>query len=89
MAWIFRKNGGKVKQTKDRAVFAVRDEGIGIPASALPRLFLPYTQVDASTTRRYGGTGPGLAIVRGLARAMGGEAVVASEPGEGSTFTVS
>jgi CheY-like chemotaxis protein len=74
---------------KARLIFAVRDEGIGIPDSALSRLFLPYTQVDASTTRRYGGTGLGLAIVRGLAHAMGGEAVVASEPGKGSTFTVS
>jgi signal transduction histidine kinase/CheY-like chemotaxis protein len=74
---------------KIRLAFEVRDEGIGIPASALARLFTPYSQVDASTTRRFGGTGLGLAIVRGLAEGMGGEVAVASEPGKGSVFTVS
>jgi two-component system, sensor histidine kinase len=72
-----------------RVSFEVRDQGIGIPASALPKLFSPYTQVDASTTRRFGGTGLGLAIVRGLAEAMGGSASAESEPGKGSVFTVS
>lgn len=73
---------------KIRLRFEVRDEGIGISESALPKLFNPYTQVDASTTRRFGGTGLGLAIVRGLAEAMGGGCVVESLPGKGSTFTV-
>ena len=68
-------------------IFAVRDTGIGIPAEALGRLFSSFTQVDASTTRKYGGTGLGLAISRRLAEIMGGRMWVESEPGRGSTFS--
>ena len=68
-------------------IVAVRDTGIGIPADRLERLFQPFSQVDSSTTRVYGGAGLGLVISRRLARAMGGDLDVDSEPGRGSTFT--
>lgn len=67
--------------------FEVRDSGAGIAPDDLDRLFQPFTQVDASSTRRFGGTGLGLTISRRLANIMGGDISVRSELGEGSTFT--
>ena len=75
-----------VDATTQRIHFAVKDTGIGIAAEHLPRLFQSFSQVDASTTRKYGGTGLGLAISRRLAELMGGSVSVESEPGHGSVF---
>jgi signal transduction histidine kinase len=69
-------------------VFAVRDSGIGLGPEQLRRLFRPFTQADATTTRRYGGTGLGLTITRHFCEIMGGTVAVESEVGRGSTFTV-
>jgi|GEM_PF-605260 len=66
--------------------FEVIDTGIGIDEDTRARLFVPFEQADSSTTRRFGGTGLGLAITSHLARLMGGEAGVDSEPGRGSNF---
>lgn len=68
------------------ARFEVEDQGIGIPADRMSQLVSPFEQADASTTRRFGGTGLGLAVTRSLARLMGGEAGAVSTPGAGSTF---
>ena len=67
---------------------AVADTGIGMTPEQQAKLFEEFTQADASTARRYGGTGLGLAIARKLARMMGGDVTVTSEPGKGSAFTV-
>ena len=86
---------GEVKLRVKRVVdgrnwmeIAVADTGIGMTPEQQAKLFEEFTQADSSTARQYGGTGLGLAITRRLARMMGGDVTVASEPGKGSVFTV-
>ena len=79
----------KVLGSDDRGTLVrveVHDTGIGIPVDRLTSLFTPFTQVDSSTTRKFGGTGLGLSITRRLVELMGGETGVTSELGKGSTF---
>ena len=68
--------------------FGVSDTGIGMTQEQLERLFEAFSQADAATTRKYGGTGLGLALSRRLCRMMGGDVTVESEAGRGSTFTI-
>jgi K+-sensing histidine kinase KdpD len=69
-----------------RARFEVADEGIGIAADTLKKLFAPFTQADGSSRRRYGGAGLGLAIAKALTAKMDGEIGAVSTPGQGSRF---
>ena len=86
---------GEVKLKAQRVVgkrawieVAVSDTGVGMTPVQLSKLFEEFTQADVSTAQRFGGTGLGLAISRKLARLMGGDVTVTSEPGKGSAFTV-
>jgi adenylate cyclase len=86
---------GEVKLRVKKAVdgrnwieIAVADTGIGMTPEQQAKLFEEFTQADSATARQYGGTGLGLAITRKLARMMGGDVTVQSEPGKGSAFTV-
>jgi signal transduction histidine kinase/regulator of replication initiation timing len=78
----------KVADGRDWVELAVVDTGIGMTAEQLAKLFEEFSQADSLTARRYGGTGLGLAISRKLARMMGGDVTVTSEPRKGSVFTV-
>ncbi|HEX4857542.1 MAG TPA: ATP-binding protein, partial [Usitatibacteraceae bacterium] len=81
-----RVTASPTRDGRIRVEIAVSDTGIGIPADRLDQLFQPFTQVDASTTRKYGGTGLGLAICRRLTQLMGGDIRAESREGKGSTF---
>jgi len=76
------------RKGSDWFTFRVADTGIGMTAEQLSKLFRAFTQADESTSRRYGGTGLGLALTKKFCQIMGGEVSVASEPGKGSTFTI-
>ena len=88
--------GGKIQITvrhevidkKHMLAFEVKDSGIGMSQEQVARLFRPFEQADASITRRFGGTGLGLTVTRGLAQLMGGDVHVTSAPQEGSCFTL-
>ncbi len=72
----------------ERVAFTVADTGIGMTAEQVGHLFERFSQADASTTRRFGGTGLGLALTRAFATMLGGEITVTSTPGAGSAFTL-
>jgi len=78
----------KVANGSNFVEFAVSDTGIGMTAEQQAKLFGEFSQADATTAQRFGGTGLGLALSRKLARMMGGDVTVTSEPGKGSVFTV-
>jgi adenylate cyclase len=80
--------GRRVRNGRDWIELSVSDTGIGMMAEQQAKLFEEFSQADATTAQRFGGTGLGLAITRKLARMMGGDVTVASEPGKGSVFTV-
>lgn len=77
-----------IRENHARVLYRIEDQGIGMTKEQIARLFQPFEQADATTTRRFGGTGLGLTIVRRLVDLMGGRIVVDSLPGEGSRFSV-
>jgi signal transduction histidine kinase len=88
----FTKNGQinlQIGLGQSAVFFQIKDSGIGMPAEKISNLFQPFSQLDNSTTRQYGGNGLGLAITREFARMLGGDVTVTSELGRGSCFTLS
>jgi len=84
---LLRVNLAGIEENRQTVKFDVIDTGIGIPASRVAHLFQAFSQVDASTTRKYGGSGLGLAISKQLIEAMEGTISVESQEGKGTTFT--
>ena len=80
--------GMVMERVANRLRIRITDQGIGMTPEEMGRLFKPFQQVDGSITRRFGGTGLGLALSQRLVMAMSGRITVASEKGRGSTFTV-
>jgi len=80
--------GTASQETAPRMAFAVADTGIGMKPEEMTRLFQPFTQIDASSARRFGGTGLGLSISKHLAEKLGGDIQVRTQLGAGSTFTL-
>jgi signal transduction histidine kinase/uncharacterized protein (UPF0335 family) len=78
----------RLRNARDWIEMAVADSGVGMTPEQQAKLFEEFTQADRTTAQRFGGTGLGLAITRKLARMMGGDVTVTSEPGKGSVFTV-
>jgi signal transduction histidine kinase len=76
------------KEEREMVCFRISDTGIGMSQEQISRIFEPFTQADASTTRKYGGTGLGLAVTRSYCELMGGEITVESSLNEGTTFTM-
>jgi signal transduction histidine kinase len=74
---------------KERLIFTVTDSGIGLTAAEIKRLFRPFAQASEQVARNYGGAGLGLTFVKRIAKAMGGDLAVMSEPGRGSRFRMS
>jgi signal transduction histidine kinase len=83
-----RLKAKRVADGRDGIELAVADSGIGMTPEQQAKIFEEFTQAESSTAQRFGGTGLGLAITRKLARVMGGDVTVVSEPGKGSVFTV-
>ena len=83
-----RLRARRVANGRDWIELAVADTGSGMTAEQQAKLFEEFSQADATTAQKFGGTGLGLAITRKLARMMGGDVTVASEPGKGSVFTL-
>jgi PAS domain S-box-containing protein len=88
----FTPPGGKVSlrvwEHDGSAYFEIRDNGIGIEAERIADLFKPFVQLDSGLSRKFGGTGLGLALVRGIVQQLGGRITVVSEIGKGSTFSI-
>jgi CheY-like chemotaxis protein len=78
--------GEPLARGRVRLIFRVTDSGIGLKAAEIKRLFRPFAQANAAIARRYGGAGLGLSYVKRIAKAMGGDLTVESEPGRGSSF---
>lgn len=86
--WLTAAHAEHAGVGMDEVRVSVRDEGCGIEASHLPRLFERFYRVDRARSRKLGGTGLGLSIVKHIMQAHGGSVTVESSPGIGSTFTI-
>ncbi len=82
-------HAARAPRGRAKLVFAVTDSGIGLKPAEIKRLFRPFTQANADIARRYGGTGLGLAVVKALAKLMGGDLTITSARGRGSSFRFS